>query len=73
MLHFQSSLCGQRGLEVESDLQTYEIALSTQFRVQFDKVLCPLRAERAEGALPPGAVNVAQQQKSKRLQHLLNL
>ena len=41
-------MCGHRGLESESDLQTYEVALTTQFREQYDRVLGPLRAERAE-------------------------
>lgn len=57
-------MCGRRGLEVESDLQTYEVALTTAFRDQFDRVLGPLRAERAEGASPPSAVSLGPRSKT---------
>ena len=42
-------MCGSRGLENDSSLQAYELALTLQFRTRFEKILGPLRAERAEG------------------------
>ncbi len=67
-------MCGHRGLEVESDLQTYEISLTTGFRSQFDKILGPLREERAGGGWAPtaaaatggGGARASQQQQSGR-------
>ena len=59
-------MCGQRGLEVDSDLQTYEIALTVPLRKQLDKVLGPLRAERAEAQAQVNTVTTSQhQQKSE--------
>ena len=58
-------MCGRRGLEVESDLQTYEVAFTTAFRIQFDRILGPLRAEKAEGTSPPSAASLGPRSKSQ--------
>ena len=31
-------MCGHRGLELDSDLQVYEMALTEQFRSRYDKI-----------------------------------
>ena len=52
-------MCGRRGLEVDSELQTYEISLTPAFRTQFDQVLSPIREERAAGRRPGGGASAA--------------
>ena len=42
-------MCGRRGLLPDSDLQTFQIALTQQFRMRYDKIFSPLRAEIVEG------------------------
>ena len=38
----QEDLCGRRGLMPDSDLQTFQIALSRQFRMHYDRILTSL-------------------------------
>ena len=38
-------MCGRRGLMPDSDLQTFQIALTQQFRIQYDKILTPLQSK----------------------------
>ena len=38
-------MCGRRGLMLNSDLQTFQIALTRQFRMQYDRILTLLRTE----------------------------
>ena len=45
----QEDMCGRRGLLPDSDLQTFQIALTQQFRTRYDKVFSPLQAEIVEG------------------------
>ena len=39
----EDNLCGKRGLEHNSDRQTFEIALTEKFRAQYQKIIEPLR------------------------------
>lgn len=41
----QQDMCGRRGLMPDSDLQTFQIALTQQFRLHYDEILTPLRTE----------------------------
>ena len=41
----QEDMCGRRGLMLNSDLQTFQIALTRQFRMQYDRILTLLRTE----------------------------
>lgn len=45
----KDGMCGERGLESGSDIQTFEISLTRQFRTQYDMIYSPIRARRAEG------------------------
>lgn len=38
-------MCGHRGLELDSDLQIYEMSLTQEFRNHYDKILSPLSDE----------------------------
>ena len=38
-------MCGQRGLLADGDDQTFEMALSGNFRSHYDRILVPLLAE----------------------------
>jgi meckelin len=56
----QQDLCGQRGLEPGSELQTFRIVLPRKLRNQYDRILMPVLmmqngAASAAGALPRGA------------------
>lgn len=35
-------MCGRRGLLPDSDLQTFQISLTQQFRIHYDKIIAPL-------------------------------
>ena len=39
----EDDLCGKRGLEPNSELQTFEIEVPAKFRQQYDNVVRPLR------------------------------
>ena len=41
----QEDVVGRRGLMPNSDLQTFQIALTRQFRMHYDRILTPLRTE----------------------------
>lgn len=43
----EEDLCGRRGLVTDSDIQTFELGLSIQFRTLYDNILYPLMAEKA--------------------------
>ena len=50
----QENMCGHRGLELDSDLQVYEISLTQQFRNHYEKIFGQLN----DGpTLPVGVAN----------------
>ena len=55
MVPLQEGLCGERGLESGSDLQAYELSLTTQFRTQYDTIYSPLKARWTDGGAAPSA------------------
>lgn len=46
----EDNLCGKRGLEPNSDRQTFEMALSVRFRNEYSKILQPLLTRDVQGA-----------------------
>ena len=40
-------MCGHRGLELDSDLQVYEMLLTQEFRNHYDKIIGPVRDDPA--------------------------
>eukprot|EP00731_Ephydatia_muelleri_P007668 Em0004g6a len=43
----EEDLCGRRGLVTDSDIQTFELGLTRQFRTLYDNILFPLIAENS--------------------------
>ncbi|XP_065896707.1 meckelin-like isoform X2 [Dysidea avara] len=43
-------LCSGRGLLAESEEQLFSVALTAKFQEEYDRILAPIRAQRAEGA-----------------------
>lgn len=39
----QENMCGNRGLELDSDLQVYEMSLTQEFKNHYDKIIGPVR------------------------------
>ena len=46
----EENLCGKRGLEPNSDRQTFEMALSVRFCNEYSKILQPLLTRDVQGA-----------------------
>lgn len=46
-------MCGHRGLELDSDLQVYEMSLTQEFRNNYDKIIGPV----ADDPAPVGVAN----------------
>ena len=44
----EDDLCGKRGLEPNSELQTFEIEVPAKFRQQYDNVVRPLRQAESQ-------------------------
>ena len=49
----QENMCGHRGLELDSDLQVYEISLTQQFRNHYEKIFGQL----SDNPTPVGVAN----------------
>lgn len=46
----EDNLCGKRGLEPNTDLQTFEMALTVKFRNEYSKIVQPLLSRDMQGA-----------------------
>lgn len=47
-------LCSQRGLLAESEEQLFTVALTAKFREEYNRILAPINAQRAEGNVVRG-------------------
>jgi meckelin len=53
----QEDVCGRRGLMPDSDLQTFQIALTRQFRLHYDRILMQTEVHEGHGQGVRGGVN----------------
>ena len=47
MFYLQESMCGHRGLELDSDLQVYDMSLTQEFRNHYEKIFSPISDDAA--------------------------
>ena len=52
VLSIQENMCGHRGLELDSDLQVYEMSLTQEFRNHYEKIFSPI----SDDSTPVGVV-----------------
>ncbi|KAG9283614.1 meckelin [Astyanax mexicanus] len=64
------NLCGQRGLLPNSDIQTFEISITSRLRAQYDRILEPLSRRHGPSRLVDASANPFEQ--STKAYHTMN-
>ncbi|XP_066503686.1 meckelin isoform X2 [Hoplias malabaricus] len=64
------NLCGQRGLLPNSDIQTFQVSITSRLRVQYDRIIEPLSRRNGPSRLVDASANPFEQ--STKAYHTMN-